>query len=390
MEQRLKSELEELKSKQNYRSFRKLKQNAKYLDFEGRNLLNLSSNDYLGIGDNIQLKEEFYKSSFYNESLNFSSSSSRLLTGNCNQMELLETEMAVDYGKSVLLFNSGYHVNIGILPAICTKQTLILADKLVHASIIDGIRLSEAKFIRYKHNDYNHLERLLQQNSSEYKEIIIVTESIFSMDGDCANLEKLVALKKQYNALLYLDEAHAVGVRGEKGLGLAEEFKVLDEIDILVGTFGKALASYGAWVACSEVIKNYLINKARSLIFTTALAPIQIAWTRFIWNKVKSMHSERQHLKLISAKLGNTLLQKGYSLDSDSQIVPMTVGDNNISIQLSEQLKRKGFLALPVRPPTVPANSSRIRFSLSANISLEEIRSLTDILPVYADLASIE
>ena len=180
-------------------------------------------------------------------------------------------------------FNSGYHANTGILPAVSNAQTLILADKLVHASLIDGIRLSSAKCIRYRHNDASQLQRLVSENHNLYAQIIIVTESIFSMDGDKADLCALVRLKKSYsNVLLYVDEAHAFGVRGEKGLGCAEEQDCINDIDFLVGTFGKAIASAGAYIVCRQVIREYLINKMRTFIFTTALPPVNIQWTAWV------------------------------------------------------------------------------------------------------------
>ena len=182
--------------------------------------------------------------------------------------------------ESALLFNSGYHANTGILPAVSDTRTLILADKLVHASLIDGIRLSSAKCIRYRHNDLAQLRRLLEENHGMYEKMIIVTESIFSMDGDEADLQALVRLKHDYsNLLLYVDEAHAFGARGEKGLGCAEEQNCINDIDFLVGTFGKAAASAGAYIVCRQTIREYLINKMRTFIFTTALPPVNIQWT---------------------------------------------------------------------------------------------------------------
>ena len=197
-----------------------------------------------------------------------SSSSSRLLTGNFRVYDTLEERLAAMYGReSALVLSSGYHMNTGILPALCDKGTLILADKLVHASLIDGIRLSGARCIRYRHQDY----------SQDCDRIIIVTESIFSMDGDTAPLQRLVEIKRRCGkVMLYVDEAHAVGVRGERGLGLAEECGCIGDIDLLCGTFGKALASVGAYVICDSIIKEYLVNRMRTLIFTTAMPPVNL------------------------------------------------------------------------------------------------------------------
>ena len=214
-----------------------------------------------------------------------------MLTGNFTVYEELETELAHLFGtEAALVFNSGYHANTGILPAVSDAQTLILADKLVHASLIDGIRLSAAKCIRYRHNDLAQLERLLKEHHSAFRQIIIVTESIFSMDGDQADLPALAELKRRYgNVLLYVDEAHAFGVRGRQGLGCAEESGCTGDIDFLVGTFGKAAASAGAYIVCRKVIREYLVNRMRTLIFTTGLPPVNIAWTLFVVRRLADM-----------------------------------------------------------------------------------------------------
>ncbi len=175
---------------------------------------------------------------------------------------------------------------------------------LVHASLIDGARLSGAHFLRYRHNDYQHLERLLQEHHAHYERIIIVTESVFSMDGDCADLKQLVKLKQHYDKVaLYVDEAHAIGAYGPTGLGLSEEQGCIAEIDLLVGTFGKALGSVGAYVVCSQLLKDYLINSMRPLIFSTALAPINMAWTYYLFKQLPQFHAKRQHLAQLSVQL---------------------------------------------------------------------------------------
>ncbi|MBQ7824371.1 MAG: aminotransferase class I/II-fold pyridoxal phosphate-dependent enzyme, partial [Bacteroidaceae bacterium] len=225
----------------NYRTLTNLQHDGCYVIKKGKKLLNLSSNDYLGIAADINFRKEFLLS-FDIERSGFSASSSRLQTGNHPEYILLEEKLKSLYkSESAIIFNSGYHANTGILPAITDNKSLILADKLVHASIIDGIRLCSAKNIRYRHNDYQQLERLVQDNFLRYEQIVIVTESIFSMDGDEADLSRLCQIKKQYpNVMLYVDEAHAFGVRGSNGLGCAEEKNCIADIDFLIGTFGKA------------------------------------------------------------------------------------------------------------------------------------------------------
>lgn len=370
----MKQELLELEKHSNLRRLPQMIHDGRNVVVGGQRMLNLSSNDYLGLAADRELREEFLQTLTPDNFLP-TSSSSRLLTGNFSIYEELEAELAALFGtEAALVLNSGYHANMGILPAVSNQHTLILADKLVHASIIDGIRLTTARCIRYRHNDLAQLERLLEQNHSYYQQIIVVTESIFSMDGDQADLQALVGLKRKYtNVLLYVDEAHAFGVRGKRGLGCAEEAGCIKDIDFLVGTFGKAAASAGAYIVCSRVIREYLVNRMRTLIFTTALPPINIAWTLFVVRKLAGMQERREHLAKISRMLREALQAKGYQCPSTSHIVPMIIGSSEDTVLRAEALQRHGFYALPVRPPTVPEGTSRIRFSLTAEIKEQEI-----------------
>lgn len=374
-------ELQTLKEKRNYRSLPPLIHDGRDVILSGKRMLNLSSNDYLGLANDVSLREEFLKT-ITPETFLPTSSSSRLLTGNFTDYQKLEQQLAVLFGtESALIFNSGYHANTGILPAISNAHTLILADKLVHASLIDGIKLSTAKCIRYRHNDIAQLQRLISENHNIYEQIIIVTESIFSMDGDEADLRALVQLKSSYsNILLYVDEAHAFGVRGEKGLGCAEEQGCINDIDFLVGTFGKAIASTGAYIVCRQLVREYLINKMRTFIFTTALPPINIQWTSWVLKHLPDLQSKRIHLLQISKKLMEALTAQGFHCPSVSHIVPMIVGASEDTLLKAEELQRKGFYALPVRPPTVPEGTSRIRFSLTADITEHEIDQLIKLI----------
>ncbi|WP_418697341.1 8-amino-7-oxononanoate synthase [Bacteroides sp.] len=373
----MQQELQELQEHSNLRRLPQMVHDGRDVVVNGRRMLNLSSNDYLGLATDKELREEFLQT-LTPETFLPTSSSSRLLTGNFSIYDELEAELARLFGtEAALVFNSGYHANTGILPAVSNAQTLILADKLVHASIIDGIRLSPARCIRYRHNDLVQLERLLVQNHTEYRQIIIVTESLFSMDGDQADLQELVRLKLNYdNVLLYVDEAHAFGVRGKHGLGCAEETGCIRDIDFLVGTFGKAAASAGAYIVCRRAIREYLVNRMRTLIFTTALPPVNIAWTLFIVRRLPGMQERREHLSALSRMLKEALQARGYACPSVSHIVPMIIGPSADTVLRAEALQRHGFYALPVRPPTVPEGTSRIRFSLTAEIKKEEIEEL--------------
>lgn len=376
-------ELQALKEKNNFRSLPPLIHDGRNVIVHERRMLNLSSNDYLGLANDVSLREEFLKT-ITPETFLPTSSSSRLLTGNFTAYQELEEQLADMFGtESALIFNSGYHANTGILPAICDSQTLILADKLVHASLIDGIRLSSAKCIRYRHNDLQQLQRLIDENHKIYEKIIVVTESIFSMDGDEADLTTLARFKQEYpNLLLYVDEAHAFGTRGKIGLGCAEEQGCIHDIDFLVGTFGKAIASAGAYIVCRQIIREYLINKMRTFIFTTALPPFNIQWTSWILKHLPEFQTRRVHLLHISQKLKQALVSKEYNCPSVSHIVPMIVGASEDAICKAEELQRKGVYALPVRPPTVPEGTSRIRFSLTADITENEIDKLIEMIGI--------
>lgn len=368
-----------LKKQGNFRQFTQNTQSEQFITIHQQKMLNLSSNDYLGLASDTALRQQFLEQSSHY----LTSSSSRLLTGNFAEYERLEQSLSSAFlGQSALLFNSGYHMNIGIIPAVCDSKTLILADKLVHASMIDGIRLSAAKCVRYRHNDLQHLKKLLEQyHDEDFDRILVVTESIFSMDGDETDLTALVALKKQFaKVMLYVDEAHAIGVRGELGLGCAEQHGVIAEIDFLVGTFGKAIASVGGYLICHPVLKQYLINTMRPLIFSTALPPINIAWTQFIFEHMQTLQHKRQHLQQISQHLQQGIIAKGYTSPSTSHLIPIMIGESTQAVKQAQNLQKQGFYIMPVRPPTVPKNTARLRVSLCASVQMPQVDALLDAL----------
>ncbi len=372
-----KQELIQLEQTGNLRGLPGIELDGKWIHLDEKKMLNLSSNDYLGIASDQKMRQDFLSNLDIDKAI-FSSSSSRLLTGNYPVYQKVEHLLTDLYKKeSALVFSSGYHMNMGILPAIADKNTLILADKLVHASIIDGIRISSAQCIRYRHQDYRQLEELLDKHHAGFRSMIIVTESIFSMDGDVSPLPLLVQLKKKYpNTFLYVDEAHAVGVRGLNGLGIAEEEDCIPEIDLLCGTFGKAFASMGGFVVCSKIFRDYLINRMRTFIFTTALPPIQLEWSFFVINQMINMKEERMWLRKSSQKVKKALKGKGFTSTSSSHILPVVIGDSKETILKAGEMQRKGFYMLPVRPPTVPEGTSRLRISLTAGITSAELNQL--------------
>lgn len=259
------------------------------------------------------------------------------------------------------------------MPAIARRGYFIVADKLVHASIIDGIRLSGAPFARFRHNDTAHAARLAEKAAADGLKPIFIIESVYSMDGDSAPVGEFAALKRRFEgALLYVDEAHAIGTVGDAGRGLA--FGIGD-VDITVGTFGKALASAGAFALCSPTMKQYLVNTCRSLIFSTALPPLNIAWSRHTLAKALTMDSERAHLRDLGLCLAGIT-----HCSHSGHIQPLVVGDPVEAVALSHKLRDAGFDVLPIRTPTVPPGTERLRFSLSANIDISDLNRLANAI----------
>lgn len=360
--------LDELKHHSHFRDLKNFeKKDEKYIYFRGKKLLNLSSNNYLNFADNKKITQEFLN--FAGNKYSFGSASARLLTGTLPVYKELEELLSNLYNKdATLLYNSGYHANVGISSAINQKGDVIFSDKLNHASIIDGMRLSDGKFFRFPHNNMEALEKLLERERKNYKNAFIITESVFSMDGDIEDLKRIIKLKKKYNCIMIIDEAHAFGVFGEKGLGVAEELGIIDDVDLIVGTFGKSVGSMGAFVTGSKTMINFLINKSRSFIFSTALPPINIAFTKWIIeNKFPKTKAKRKNMLSIAKKMG-----------SDSHIIPVVIGENKDTVDLCEVLFHNGYFTLPIRPPTVPVGTSRLRLSLTADIQEKDLTVLKE------------
>lgn len=384
IENQLTEELAELKAGGSLRSLRALgRRSGKWIEFDGQRMLNLSSNDYMGYAADEKLVSEFYAEMSGENMMDDygpGSSGSRLLSGNHPGYTRLEDSLEKLYGKPALVYSSGYHANIGVLSALAKRGDLILVDRLSHASLLDGIRLTNAEWQRYPHNDTTHLEELLKEKRSQYRRVFVVTESIFSMDGDAADLKALVNLKKEFDLVLYVDEAHAVGVRGKQGLGCAEEADVIPDIDIIVGTFGKALGGAGSFVVCADVVREYLINKSRSLIFTTALPPVTVNWNRWILEKIKIDTERRKHLSQISDRFRSQLFDTNITTRGNSHIIPAILGENQLAIDLAEQLNKDQFMVFAIRPPTVPPNTARLRFSLTASMDWNDLAGIFSVL----------
>jgi 8-amino-7-oxononanoate synthase len=348
------------------------------ITINGQEYLDFSSNDYLGLSGHPKIIAAA-KSAL--DEFGASSSASRLLSGSLQLHSLLEQKVARFKNKeAALVFNSGYQANVGIISAILGESDAVFSDRLVHASIIDGIDLSHANLFRFRHNDTGHLKELLDKKRSSFKKALIVTESIFSMDGDKAPLKKLVELKDKYNCLLFVDEAHATGIFGKNGSGLVEEEGLSDKTDLIMGTFSKALGSFGAYLAASGEVVEYLINTCRSFIYSTSLPPAVIA-ANIASLKVVEEEPRRRIELLNCARAFRLQLQgKGFEVKGESQIVPVVIGEAGKAVELSQRLKDSGFWVMPVRPPTVPEGSSRLRFSLSYSHSAESLNKLIDDL----------
>ena len=382
----IREELASLEAIGRFRSLRNIKPLPRgRAELDGQVYCNLSGNDYMGISCDPQLRREFYAQypDLSTSELAQSAASSRLLTGNTPAYERLEqTLVSVLYpGRSAIVFNSGYHANLGILPALTSPKDLILSDKLNHASIIDGMRLCEAEFRRYRHLDLDHLEKLLQGAKDKYRRIFIISETVFSMDGDAPDLKRLAELKKAYDAVLLLDEAHAVGLRGPHGAGMAAECGILEEVDVLIGTFGKAFGSTGAYAILSDDLRALLVNRMRPLIFTTGLPPVVLNWSDFIVRRCAVMDAERAHVRAMGIRLRELFAQAGgNTVPGDTQIVPLTIGGDQEALAAAENFRARGMLVFAIRPPTVPQGTCRLRFSLSAAHTDADVEAIGQVL----------
>ncbi len=340
---------------------------------DGREVLLLCSNNYLGLADHPLLKEASIRAV---ERYGTGSGASRLVSGNMELHEALEARIAsFKRTEAALLFNSGYAANTGVIPAIVGKGDVIFSDRLNHASIVDGALLSRARLVRYPHNDVASLRRLLAGTEPAGRRLI-VSDGVFSMDGDLASLADLVKLKKEFGALLMVDDAHGTGVLGETGRGSAELFNVMAEIDIQMGTFGKALGSFGAYIAASREIVDYLVNRARSFIFSTALPPAVLAASLAALGLVDSEEGARLRKRVAdNTDLFRSALQEaGFStMASETQIIPVFVGDAGPTMEFSRQLLAEGIFVQGIRPPTVPAGSCRLRCTVMATHTMEDL-----------------
>jgi len=326
-----------------------------YIDF--------SSNDYLGLSAHPKLIEEAKGAV---ERFGASGCASRLMSGDLELHHRLEDKIARFKNKeAALFFNSGYQANVGIISSLYGKDDCVFLDRLSHASIIDGILLSGAKFFRFRHNDPEDLDLLLKAERDKFKKALIVTETVFSMDGDRAPLRELARLKEKYNCEIFVDEAHATGIFGKNGGGIVQEEGLEQEIDFIMGTFSKALAGFGAYLAASGKTVEYLVNTCRSFIYSTALPPAIIACNIASMDLIDEEPYRREKLLEQARYFRDRLKAAGFEVRGRSQIIPVIIGDNEKTLAAAKRLQEKGYWVLPIRPPTVPDGEARLRFSLT-------------------------
>lgn len=389
----LEQHLEYLQAQQRERFLRHWEpdQQPGFLRLNGQKLLDLASNDYLGLACQTWtldtatdiLKGHPDTQIVLNALTRFGTGSSRLITGNDPIYSVLEREIAHLKGKeAALVFNSGMAVNMGLISTLLGREDAVFSDQLNHASIIDGIRLSKAQKYIFPHRDLAVLEQQLQASKAPRK--LIVTDALFSMDGTLAPLPELIELKKKYGAWLMIDEAHTGGIFGDSGAGLAHEMGVSAEVDILMGTLSKAYGSVGAYIAGDEVFIRYLINTARTLIFTTGLPPANIAISFLNVLKSQKMNAERQTLHQNAQQLRQTLQAQGFDIaGSQSQVIPVIVGAESKALDGAKALQNAGYGVVAIRPPTVAADSSRLRLSLNAMLKWEDLKDLPEQIRAF-------
>lgn len=375
-------ELEQLERESRRRTLRPVEwRSAREILLGGRSLLNFSSNDYLGLSTHpgvIAAAREAL------ERYGAGSGASRLVSGNLTLYSRLEEQLArIKNTEAALIFPSGYHANLGLIPALVGPEDTVVVDRLAHASLVDGARLSRARLKVFPHNDARALEGLLKQISK--RKTLVLTESVFSMDGDVAPADELLKVCEAQDALLVLDDAHGLGVIGKTGRGVQEAFALRSPQLIVMGTLSKAMGALGGYVAGSRPLIDFLVNRARTLIYTTALPPATLASaSAAVEIAFETPEGAALHEKLCEniAALRSGLRERGYPVGKDgTAILPVIVGQEEKALNLAEALYEEGIFAPAIRPPTVPAGTARLRLSLSALHQEEDLQRLLDVLP---------
>lgn len=385
----IKQELDELEIKGLRRKLKILESaQADEIIIDGKPCLNLCSNNYLGLANDPRLKEAAIQAI---KEYGVGSSASRLVSGNIKLYKILEEKIAEFKGtEAALVFSSGYTVNIGIISGLLNKKDIVFSDKLNHASIIDGILLSGAQFKRYPHKDVEALEGFLKE-SKGYRRKLIITDTVFSMDGDIAPLPQISGFAKEYDAQVMVDEAHATGIFGRIGSGIVEHFNLKGKVAFQMGTFSKALGSLGGYVCSSKENIDYLINKCRSLIYTTALPPAVLAVNIRALEIIQQGPQRREKLLNNADFFRNYLKEMGFNtMDSGTPIIPVLIGDTALTMEFSSRLFQQGIFCQGIRPPTVPEGKARLRITIMATHKKERLEfALEKIKAIGKDLGVI-
>ncbi|MEK6531357.1 MAG: 8-amino-7-oxononanoate synthase [Deltaproteobacteria bacterium] len=350
---------------------------------EGRELINFSSNDYLGLANHRLVKKAAIESI---EKWGFGSGSSRLVSGNTALHEALEERIRrFKDADAAIVFNSGYHANLGVIGALADRGTDVFSDRLNHASIVDACVLSRGNVLRYRHGDTGSLERMLRK--SKAKKRLIVTDSVFSMDGDIAPIDEIAGLLDRYDAMLFVDDAHATGVLGKNGRGGLEHFSIKKHPSIIeMGTLGKSVGAFGAFVAGSVELIGFLKSRSRPFIYTTALPPCVAAASIKAFDVMEENPGLRLRLKENSEALRRGLNERGlYTLDSSTQIIPVLTGGVHKTMEISRLLFEKGLFIQGIRPPTVPAGTARLRLSAHALHTGQDIKKAVTLIKEAID-----
>jgi 8-amino-7-oxononanoate synthase len=368
----LQDRLDELKELGLYRRMRMVSgPQGPRVVLDGKPVLLLCSNNYLGLADHPRVREAAADAAMR---WGVGAGASRLVSGNMTLHRRLEERIAAFKGtQSAVLFGSGYLANLGIVPALARKGEVVFSDELNHASIIDGCRLAAAETFVYRHGDVDHLAWGLR--NADGRGALIVTDGVFSMDGDVAPLEEIVALARHHDVRVMVDDAHGTGTQGPGGRGAVAGAGLDGEVDVVVGTLGKALGSYGAYAACDHVMARYLVNSARSLIFSTGLPPAAVAAAMAALELLQEQPRRVERLADNADALRDELAREGFDVSgSESQIVPLIVGEADLAMRICEAALEQGVFAQAIRPPTVPEGTSRLRLAVMASHTKAELR----------------
>lgn len=376
MERMIRERMEVIRSRGRLRTLRAVRRvSPRECVIDGKKLIDFSSNDYMG----LSMRPELIRGAVeWTERFGTSCGASRLISGTSGACLELEEKIAAWKGfEGALILSSGYAANVGIVSALAGRGSAVFADKLNHASINTGCLLSQAEFRRYRHSDTGHLEKLLAM--SQIPEKLVASDTVFSMDGDLAPLSELFRLSREHGAMLFLDDAHGTGVTGVRGKGLASP----ENCDVALATFSKAMGAFGGCILCSRELREYFINVCSPFIFSTGMPPSTLGAISAAVDLIQTpeMEEARSHLHALSGIARDAIRSLGFDCgSSETMILPVIIGDATKTLEFSRRLYEKGILALAVRPPTVPDGTSRIRVSLNADHTREDVQRLIDAL----------